>query len=436
METASQIQADAEPSAYELLLEFLNLTPVGLIKFRPDGVIELANAAAARVLLPLSDDGDLSNLYRLLRKVAPDLPRSIERFHAPMGQICDQVQLAVPGTASVLTLDVNKIGPDTLMAVVQDITLAIAQEARIRNDQHRFRAIFEYIRDYAICTVTLDGGIEEWNRSLSRIGGWEPADVAGRTVSLFFPDTAPATPATGAALLESARQHGTAEFEGWTLRKDGSVFWGNTVATALPDRQGEANGYVLVTRDLTERKRHEDRLVALATTDPLTGASNRRAGDLSLQDALIAWQRHGTCFALLLLDCDHFKRVNDRWGHDVGDKVLAALVRICRENLREADTIIRWGGEEFLLCLRGAGRDVALSIAERLREAIACASVEHDSGSFQVTVSIGVTLVDAADRNTDEIVRRADQALYRAKEAGRNRVELNCLPCPTAAGLP
>lgn len=435
MLTASRMQAD-EPSAYELLLEFLNLTPVGLIQFRPDGTIDLANAAAARMLLPLSDDADLSNLYFVLRNIAPDLPRSIESFHAPMGQICDQMQLAMPGSETVLTLCVNKIGPDTLMAVVQDITLAIAQEARIRNDQQRFRAIFEYIRDYAICTVTADGCVEDWNRSLSRIGGWEPADVAGRTIALFFPDATPAMPATGTALLERARQHGTAEFEGWTLRKDGSLFWGNTVATALPDREGDANGYVLVTRDLTERKQHEDRLVALATTDPLTGASNRRAGELSLSDALTAWERHGTCFALLLLDCDHFKRINDRWGHDVGDKVLVALVRICRENLREVDAIIRWGGEEFLLCLRGAGQDVALSIAERLREAIARAPIEHGRGSLEVTVSIGVTLVGAADRNIDDIVRRADQALYRAKDAGRNRVELDRLPCPAATGHP
>jgi diguanylate cyclase (GGDEF)-like protein/PAS domain S-box-containing protein len=418
-------QTDTAASAYELLLEFLNLTPVGLIKFTPDGTIELANAAAARLLLPLSEDGDLSNLYRALRNIAPDLPGSIESFHAPTGQICDQMQLTVPGSATVLTLSVNKIGPDTLMAVVQDISLAIAQETRIRNDQHRFRAIFEYIRDYAICTVAPDGCVEEWNRSLRRIGGWDPNDVDGMSINLFFPASVSATQATGSALLERARQHGTAEFEGWSLRKDGSVFWGSTVATALPDREGHANGYVLVTRDLTERKQHEDRLVALATTDPLTGTCNRRAGEFCLKDALTAWQRHGTNFALLLVDCDHFKRVNDRWGHDVGDKVLVALVRICRENLREADTIIRWGGEEFLLCLPGADRNMALSIAERLREAIARAPIDHKGANVQVTVSIGIALVSTSDGYSDDIVRRADRALYRAKQAGRNRVELD-----------
>jgi diguanylate cyclase (GGDEF)-like protein len=442
----TELQVRAEPSAYELLLEFLNLTPVGLIKFRPDGRIELANAAAAQVLMPLSGNGDLSNIYHLLAGVAPDLRANIECYHAPMGQICDQRQLAIPGTATVLTLSLNKINPDTLMAVVQDISLAIAQETRVHSDQQRFRAIFEYIRDYAICTVALDGRIEEWNRSLSRIGGWDAVDVTGVPVDVFFPPppaapsstsattpsttppttpstTPPTTPSHGSALLEHARQHGTAEFEGWNVRKDGSPFWGNTIATALPDREGHASGYVLVTRDLTERKHHEDRLVALATTDPLTGASNRRAGEANLHEAFKAWQRDQTGFALLLLDCDHFKRVNDQWGHDVGDKVLVALVRICRENLREADTVIRWGGEEFLLLLRGTSRDVAIPIAERLREAIARASIPHDNGDIHVTVSIGVTVASASDRTSNDIIRRADQALYRAKQAGRNRIE-------------
>jgi diguanylate cyclase (GGDEF)-like protein/PAS domain S-box-containing protein len=418
----------ADTSDYELLLEFLYLTPVGVIRFRPDGTIQLANPTAAQLLMPLSDNGELANLYHLLAAVAPGLRASIESYRAPMGQVCDQVQLTVPGASRVLTLCINKINPDTLMAVVQDITLAIAQETRIRDDQQRFRAIFEYIRDYAICTVGLDGRVDEWNRSLSRIAGWEAADVTGAPIELFFmpvPSGESPAPSQGAALLERALQHGTAEFEGWNVRRDGSAFWGNTVATVLPDPEGRAGGYVLVTRDLTERKQHEDRLVALATTDPLTGASNRRAGEASLHDAIKAWQRHGSGFAVLLLDCDHFKRVNDRWGHDIGDKVLVALVRICRENLREPDIIIRWGGEEFLLLLREVGREVAASIAERLREAIARTPIPQESDSISVTVSIGVALATAADQHGNDIVRCADQALYRAKHAGRNRIELD-----------
>jgi diguanylate cyclase (GGDEF)-like protein/PAS domain S-box-containing protein len=331
------------------------------------------------------------------------------------------LQLAVPGTRTVLTLGINKIDSETLMAVVQDITAAIEQEKRIRDDQQRFRAIFENIRDYAICTVDLDGCIDEWNRSLNRLGGWLPADVAGASAGVLFQATLAGSP--HAALLERAQRNGTAEFEGWCVRKDGSAFWGNTVATALPDRDGHANGFVLVTRDLTERKQNED--LALSITDPLTGARNRRAGEAALRDLFQHLHRHGHGYAVLMLDCDHFKSVNDRWGHDAGDAVLVAIVRLCRDKVREADIVIRWGGEEFLLLLPRTGADTALAVAERVRAAIEQASIHHDGGTIAMSVSIGAATAGAHDADADDVVRRADQALYQVKRGGRNRVVAN-----------
>ena len=414
--------AGLEPASnYEALIEFLYLTPVGIVKFRPDGTIDMANPAAAQLLMPLVADFDLSDIYRVLSGVAPGLRALVEGFQAMAGPICDQMQLVVPGTRAVLTLCINKINAGTLMAVIQDITGAIEQERRIRDDQQRFRAIFENIRGCGICTVGLDGRIDAWNRSLNRIGGWGPDDVTGMPIDLLFPQGNNGQPG-GSALLERAGQNGTAETEGWTVRKDGSTFWGNTVATALPDRDGRASGYVLVTRDLTERKEIEDRLVALATTDPLTGASNRRAGEARLEEAFSRWRRYGRTFVVLMVDCDHFKAVNDRWGHDVGDAVLVALVRLCRETLRETDVTIRWGGEEFVLLLHETSRDVALSMAERVRAAIEAVKVEHSGNAIRITASIGVAEVAESDRGAEEAVGRADRALYRAKNAGRNRV--------------
>ena len=411
-----------EPAtSYEALIEFLYLTPVGIIKFRPDGKVEMANPLAAQLLMPLAVDFDLSDIYRLFSGVAPGLRRCVERFHGIAGQICDQMQLAVPGTHTVLTLSINKINSSTLMAVIQDITRAIEQENRIRDDQQRFHAIFENIRDCAICTVDLDGRIEGWNRSLNRIGGWEPADVTGASVDLFFPRGKDGL-SYGTALLERASQHGTAEIEAWGARKNGSTFWGNTVVTALPDREGRASGFVLMIRDLTDRKQIEDRLVALATTDPLTLANNRRAGDDRLAEAFGRWRRYGRAFVVLMIDCDHFKAINDRWGHDGGDAVLVALVRLCRQCVRETDVTVRWGGEEFLLLLPETGRDVALVVAERLRQTIEAANVERNGEFIKFTVSIGVSEPNQTDTCADDAVRRADRALYAAKSAGRNRV--------------
>jgi diguanylate cyclase (GGDEF)-like protein/PAS domain S-box-containing protein len=413
--------SDCAATTYEALIEFLNLAPVGIVKFAPDGKISMANAVAAQLLMPLVAGADLLNVYRVFAAVLPELRARVDGFAAPAGQIFDQLQLAVPGRRTVLTLGVHKIDRETLMAVVQDISRALEQEMRIRDDQQRFRAIFENIRDYAIYTVDVGGRIDEWNRSLSRLGGWEAADVAGASISMFFPP-GPDGQARAADLLERAGRNGTAEFEGWGVRKAGHMFWGNTVATALPDHEGYANGYVLVTRDLTERKQLEDRLVVLATIDPLTGADNRRAGETGLGEAFRRWQRLGLTFAVLMLDCDHFKSINDRWGHDVGDDVLVALVRICRESLREADLVVRWGGEEFVVLLPKTGQATALAIAERLRCAIETATVEHLGDPVVITVSIGVATACAADTCADDVVRRADSALYRAKRSGRNRI--------------
>jgi diguanylate cyclase (GGDEF)-like protein/PAS domain S-box-containing protein len=408
-------------SPYEVLLEFLYLTPVGIVKFDPDGKIGMANAVAAQLLMPLARDCDMSDLYHVFAATLPDLRGSVEAFRSPTGTICDQLQVKVPGTRSVLTLSINRVDPDTLMAVVQDISQAIEQETRIRDDQQRFRAIFENVRDYAIYTVGLDGRVDQWNRSVARIGGWEPMDVTDAPVGIFFPagqgDQSEAT-----ALLDRARRVGTAEFEGWQVRKDGGQFWGNTVASSLPDQDGAASGYVLVTRDLTERKRMEDRLVTLSLTDPMTGAFNRRAGESRLDEAIRDWRRERRVFSLLMIDCDHFKSINDTWGHDGGDAVLIALVRICQSKLREGDAIFRWGGEEFMALLPRTSGDTACVIAERLRLALEEAEIDYAGSAIRFTVSIGVAASGGADHGADDLMLRVDQALYRAKHCGRNQV--------------
>ncbi len=302
-----EIQQSVASSETETLLEFLYLTPVGIVKFQPDGTIDIANPVTAALLIPLAPASDMSDLYRVPSAVTPDLRDRIAGFQAVAGSICDQLQVAVPNTPTVLTLRIIKINPDIFMAVIQDITRAIEQETQIRDDQQRFRAIVENVRDYAIYTVNLDGRVDNWNPSLARIGGWEAADVVGAPIGIFFPTEA-ASQAQSGSLLDRARQSGAAEFEGWRVRKDGSRFWGNTVAACLPDRFGRPSGFVLVSRDLTERKHMEDRLLALSITDPMTGAFNRRAAETKLEDVYCGWRRYGRMFSLLMIDCDHFKR--------------------------------------------------------------------------------------------------------------------------------
>jgi len=174
-----------------------------------------------------------------------------------------------------------------------------------------------------------------------------------------------------------------------------------------------------------ELERLNRRLEAAALTDVLTGLPNRRFAIEELQRAWAAADRHHHPLACLLIDVDHFKRINDTMGHDAGDAVLQAVASRLRASLRSDEVVCRLGGEEFLVVCRQSSRDCALKCAERLRTAVAARTIEHRGQSLTVTVSVGV-----ADRkedviDVDDLLKLADLAVYRAKQLGRDRV---CLP--------
>jgi two-component system, cell cycle response regulator len=161
-------------------------------------------------------------------------------------------------------------------------------------------------------------------------------------------------------------------------------------------------------------------LYRLATTDELTGLANRRYFFVRLTEEAKRTQRYGQPLALALLDIDHFKRINDVYGHAAGDEVLETVGRLCRETLRDVDTIGRIGGEEIAVLMPATTLTGAWIVCERLRQAIADADVETSGASVRSTVSIGIAELAQGEEFT-RLLARADQALYRAKESGRNR---------------
>jgi diguanylate cyclase (GGDEF)-like protein len=171
----------------------------------------------------------------------------------------------------------------------------------------------------------------------------------------------------------------------------------------------------------------EQQLLEESRVDALTGVLNRRALEEQGKAALSLCQRHAQPFAVLMVDIDHFKDVNDRFGHAVGDQVLCAVAARCRGLMRESDRFGRWGGEEFVALLPETDRTQAYALAERMRAAVAGAGLEFGGDVQRVTVSIGVAgevvpgAVDTA-RAWAALVKAADEAMYRAKETGRNRV--------------
>lgn len=167
----------------------------------------------------------------------------------------------------------------------------------------------------------------------------------------------------------------------------------------------------------------EDKILeveALAEKDPLTGAYNRHRFDRTLRSEITRAQRHGSSLSLIIFDLDHFKEVNDSYGHTVGDKVLVKLTELVSRNIRGNDLMARWGGEEFMIVAPNDDLAAAASMAEKLRQLAADSKVLEDRA---VTCSFGVAEYRHGD-DVGSLIKRADQALYRAKSGGRNRVEL------------
>jgi diguanylate cyclase (GGDEF)-like protein len=160
--------------------------------------------------------------------------------------------------------------------------------------------------------------------------------------------------------------------------------------------------------------------------DPLTSLFNRRYLDDHLKAEFAFAQRHGTKLSLLLIDADHFKKVNDTWGHAAGDSALRALAEHLRGAVRHEDMIARFGGEEFAVLAREITAEGALSVAERIRVLVEANPVRLDDGqSVSITVSVGVVTMsgERTYATADALLEAADEALYRAKQAGRNRCE-------------
>lgn len=167
----------------------------------------------------------------------------------------------------------------------------------------------------------------------------------------------------------------------------------------------------------------QKRLEKTATTDNLTGVFNRNAFDLLFPQMLAECRRSGTPFSVILFDCDNFKQINDNHGHLVGDGVLKALTDLTGKNMRASDLFFRWGGDEFLLLLKGSDGDHAWRMAEKLRKVVETSPVVFDEKTIAITVSIGVAQALPGEVE-DQLLRRGDDALYAAKRNGRNRSEM------------
>jgi len=210
-------------------------------------------------------------------------------------------------------------------------------------------------------------------------------------------------------------------------RQDRSCVWIENVLSFLRDEHQRPVAIVGVSREVTERRHLEEELRNLAVTDPLTGVYNRRHFLEELQREMSRSNRSACPFSLIMLDVDHFKEVNDRFGHEAGDRVLKELTEMIRKRIRTSDLLARWGGEEFMILMVNTNLPPAATLAEDLLQQL---KVRTFAGIGRVTASFGVAAYRTGE-GVDELLTRVDNLLYQAKRGGRSR--LACDPDPSAA---
>lgn len=220
------------------------------------------------------------------------------------------------------------------------------------------------------------------------------------------------------------------------LTAAGEIRWMETFRSPVV-MEGQRIGTVGFSRDISERKRAETELRNLAATDPLTELANRRHFIARLEEAYASHRREADHTAtVLMLDIDHFKRVNDSFGHAAGDAVLKLFSAVLRDQLRAGDTAGRMGGEEFAVLMPRSDTNAARVFAERIRSKVAGSALVMEQRKIAITVSIGVASIDPGDTDAQQVLLRADRALYRAKACGRNRVETAIVETPPPPDLP
>jgi len=307
---------------------------------------------------------------------------------------------------------------DAIVVTAMDMSDQSAMEERLRVSEQNFRRLFENMQDVYYRT-NAQGVVQMVGPGVRRVLGYEPHDIIGRTAESYYPQSSDRD-----AFKKVIQEKGEAsDFPGQMVRADGQIIDISISSHALYDDSGAFCGIEGIYRDVTQRKNLERELQRLATVDSLTGIANRRAFMEQAAQAFSSAQRYPSDLAVLALDLDHFKSINDRHGHAAGDEVLTRFTQAVNTELRESDLFGRLGGEEFCIVLPHADQQKSRQVADRICANMQDLRFQDASGQFYTaTVSIGIALKRASDRHVLELIERGDKALYQAKRSGRNQV--------------
>ncbi|MBN1531786.1 MAG: diguanylate cyclase [Spirochaetes bacterium] len=281
-------------------------------------------------------------------------------------------------------------------------------------------SVFESMDDPVLVVDTLNR-LVDFNPSARRVVGTLGKNAIGSDVGSIL--------SAYPSLVEQIATCCEERQEGVEVRCDsgGNPRYYQSMISPVRSLRSRLLGRTIILHDVTAQRKLLGRLHEMATTDELTGIANRRhLMDLGAREIDRA-RRYCRPLSVILMDLDHFKRINDTYGHLAGDDVLKNTAEICRRGLRSCDLLARYGGEEFVILLPETPPSAAVAIAQRLCDAVAASPVSAVHGEVHLTASFGITGVDCVTGIDvfDSLLRKADRALYRAKEGGRNRVELD-----------
>lgn len=414
-----------------LLKSALDQTPDGVFVFDADSLrVQFVNEEASRQSGYARDELLAMHAY----DITPDISKA--RFRELAAPLLSGEQAAInfetlqarkSGQRSPVDVMLRGIGstegPAQLVAILRDATERKQTEAALRVAAAAF--------DSQECTIITDaaGVIVRVNPAFTKTTGYTAEEAVGQTPRLLKSDRH--EDGFYHAIKDALIHNGSWQGEIWNRRKTAEVRPAWLSVSAVKDGEGLVTHYVGTLVDVSERKAAEDRLRELAFYDPLTRLPNRLLLLDRLDRSLAAALRGRHRGALLLLDLDDFKRLNDTQGHGVGDRLILEVARRLQASVRKADTLARLGGDEFVVILENLGtEDLAAARAETVAEKITALferpfRLEIDEGSqqsleFHCTASLGITLFGSLTTSTDELMRQADLAMYQAKNAGRN----------------
>lgn len=292
-----------------------------------------------------------------------------------------------------------------------------------------FKRILDNLHD-GLYFVDRKRVITYWNKAAERISGFTAAEVVGKSCAdniLTHVDGHGCALCTGICPLAETMCDGKLrQSEIYLHHKDGHRIPVSVRASPLTDADGQVIGGIELFTDISHQAANELRIIELerlALLDGLTQLANRTYVEREIQAKFEEMKRFDQPFGCLFMDIDHFKSVNDRFGHDVGDDVLKFVARTLVANARPFDVYGRWGGEEFVGIIRCIGEKDMERLGNRLRSLIETSYVMHKGQRISVTMSIGATLFRKTD-SSESLVKRADELLYRSKREGRNRLTL------------